>query len=63
MRHPGGSLPDLFLPADRSWLVSALWDDTWTCVGGPEPLINTLQRDPLANAGGSGPTMTRCHRD
>ncbi|KUJ47102.1 hypothetical protein EG812_05760 [Verrucosispora sp. FIM060022] len=50
MRHGRGSLPDLFFPADRSWLVSALWDDTWTCVGGPEPLINALHRDPLANA-------------
>ncbi|KAB1903678.1 hypothetical protein F8274_29240 [Micromonospora sp. AMSO31t] len=45
-----GSLPDLFFPADRSWLVSALWDDTWTCVGGPDRLIDTLQRDPLATA-------------
>jgi hypothetical protein len=50
MRHGDGSLPDLFFPADRSWLVSALWDDTWTCIGGPETLIDILQRDPLANA-------------
>jgi hypothetical protein len=50
MRSGLGSLPDLFFPADRSWLVSALWDDTWTCIGGPEPLINTLQHNPLANA-------------
>ncbi|WP_172896585.1 hypothetical protein [Micromonospora echinofusca] len=49
MRHGRGVLPDLFFPADRSWLVSALWDDTWTCVGGPTPLIHTLQRDPVAN--------------
>ncbi|MFG2052673.1 hypothetical protein ACGFI9_01460 [Micromonospora sp. NPDC048930] len=49
MRGPG-PLPDLFFPADRSWLVSALWDDTWTCVGGPEPLIDALLRNPLANA-------------
>ncbi|MFI2709298.1 hypothetical protein ACH495_04090 [Micromonospora sp. NPDC018662] len=45
-----GALPDLFFPADRSWLVSALWDDTWTCIGGPEQLIHTLERDPVANA-------------
>ncbi len=45
-----GSLPDLFFPADRSWLVSALWDDTWTCVGGPGSLIDALVRNPLANA-------------
>ncbi|MFG1674093.1 hypothetical protein [Micromonospora sp. NPDC049282] len=50
IRHPHGALPDLFFPADRSWLVSALWDDTWTCVGGPTPVIHTLQRDPVANA-------------
>ncbi|MET7752696.1 hypothetical protein [Micromonospora sp. NPDC005367] len=42
--------PTLFFPADRSWLVSALWDDTWTCVGDPAPLIHTLERDPVANA-------------
>jgi hypothetical protein len=45
-----GSLPDLFFPADRSWLVSALWDDTWSCIGGPDALIDALQHNPLANA-------------
>lgn len=45
-----GSLPDLFHPADRSWLVSALWDDGWTCVGGPAPVIDALVRNPAANA-------------
>lgn len=30
--------------------VTALWDDIWTCVGGPARLINTLERDPMANA-------------
>jgi hypothetical protein len=35
-----GSLPDLFFPVDRSWLVSGLWDDTWNCVGGSEALID-----------------------
>ncbi|MFG3701741.1 hypothetical protein ACGF5C_28125 [Micromonospora sp. NPDC047620] len=48
---------------DRSWLVSALWDDTWTCVGDPEALINTLQRDPWPTPTGSDPTKTCCHRD
>ena len=46
-----GSLPDLFFPADRSWLVSALWDDTWTCLGGSDALIKAVQRNPLANPG------------
>jgi len=50
MRAGLGSLPDLFFPADRSWLVSALWDDSWTCIGGPDDLIETLQQNPLANA-------------
>ena len=45
-----GSLPDLFFPADRSWLVSALWDDGWTCIGGPTALIERLGRQPLVNA-------------
>lgn len=45
-----GSLPDLFFPADRSWLVSALWDDTWTCIGGSSALIRALQGDRLVNA-------------
>jgi hypothetical protein len=43
-------LPDLFFPQDRSWLVSALWDDTWTCVGGPSAVIDILQHDPLFRA-------------
>ncbi|MEO8889274.1 MAG: hypothetical protein ABI429_08305 [Jatrophihabitantaceae bacterium] len=37
-----GGLPDVIFPADRSWLVSTLWDDDWRCVGGPAPLINAL---------------------
>lgn len=55
MRDGLGSLPDLFFPEDRSWLVSALWDDTWTCVGGPAELIDALRRDPLAGARRVGP--------
>ncbi len=50
MRAQYGVLPDLFFPVDRSWLVSALWDDTWTCVGGPAGLIRDLQHDPLVQA-------------
>jgi hypothetical protein len=50
MRSGTGALPDLFFPADRSWLVSALWDDTWACVGGSTGLIEALRRDPLVNA-------------
>lgn len=50
MRSQYGALPDLFFPADRSWLVSALWDDTWTCIGGPAALIENLQHDPFVQA-------------
>ena len=41
-----GVLPDLMFPADRSWLISTLWDDDWTCVGGPAALIEGLVHDP-----------------
>ena len=41
-----GALPNLMFPADRSWLVSTLWDDDWTCVGGPAELIGNFLRHP-----------------
>ena len=41
-----GALPDLMFPADRSWLVSTLWDDHWTCVGGPQQLVDALLAHP-----------------
>lgn len=47
LRDGSGSLPDLFFPQDRSWLVSALWDDAWSCVGGPAAVVEALVRDPL----------------
>ena len=50
-----GPLPDLFFPADRSWLVSALWDDTWTDIGGSAAVIAALHRNPLVNARPVGP--------
>ncbi|GGM26351.1 hypothetical protein GCM10011608_08830 [Micromonospora sonchi] len=50
MRAGNGSLPDLFFPADHSWLVSALWDDTWTDIGGTTTLITALHDNPLVNA-------------
>jgi len=37
-----GRLPNLIFPTDRSWLVSTLWDDDWTCIGGPAALIEAL---------------------
>jgi hypothetical protein len=35
-----GALPDLMFPTDRSWLLSTLWDDDWTCVGGSTALVD-----------------------
>lgn len=54
-----GALPDLFFPADRSWLVSGLWDDGWTCIGGPAALIDALHRDPEVAARIIGPDDDR----
>jgi hypothetical protein len=41
-----GVLPNLMFPADRSWLVSTLWDDDWTCIGGPSGLIGRFLGHP-----------------
>ena len=41
-----GALPNLMFPADRSWLLSTLWDDDWTCVGGPVSLVEALLHRP-----------------
>lgn len=41
------ALPDLIFPADHAWLLSTLWDDDWTCVGGTEALVSRLLNDPL----------------
>jgi hypothetical protein len=41
-----GALPNLIFPADRSWLVSTLWDDDWSCAGGPTGLVDRFLRHP-----------------
>jgi hypothetical protein len=41
-----GALPNLMFPADRSWLVSTLWDDDWTCIGGPAGLVDRFLQHP-----------------
>jgi hypothetical protein len=41
-----GALPDLMFPADRSWLLSTLWDDEWSCIGGSAALIDSLMLHP-----------------
>jgi hypothetical protein len=40
------ALPDLMFPQDRSWLVSTMWDDDWTSIGGSEQLVSSLLRHP-----------------
>jgi hypothetical protein len=45
-----GALPDLIFPADRSWLVSTLWDDEWRCLGGPPTLVEQLLDEPRLDA-------------
>jgi hypothetical protein len=42
-----GALPDLMFPKDRSWLISTLWDDDWTSIGGSEQLISSLLAHPV----------------
>ena len=37
--------PDLMFPTDRSWLVSTMWDDSWSCIGGPEQLVDRMLND------------------
>jgi hypothetical protein len=46
--NPGsyGVLPNLIFPADRSWLVSTLWDDDWSCIGGPAGLVGRFLHNP-----------------
>ena len=41
-----GALPNVMFPADRSWLVSTLWDDDWTCIGGPAGLVEKILHHP-----------------
>jgi hypothetical protein len=42
----GEALPDLMFPSDRTWLLSTLWDDDWSCVGGSRSLIDAFLSSP-----------------
>jgi hypothetical protein len=44
--HWKSPLPDLIFPADRSWLLSTLWDDDWTCIGGSRALVDAFLAHP-----------------
>jgi hypothetical protein len=48
-------LPDLMFPTERSWLISALWDDDWWCLGGSDELIDAFVREPELEARRVGP--------
>lgn len=48
-------LPDLIFPIDRSWLISALWDDDWWCLGGSKELVDGFVREPGLEARRVGP--------
>jgi hypothetical protein len=59
-RAPGFklALPDLMFPSDRSWLVSTMWDDDWSSIGGTEAIVSSLLRHPDL-----GPRTTRVTPD
>jgi hypothetical protein len=44
--HCKGGLLDLMSTANRSWLVSAFWDDDWTCIGGSRELVDAFWNHP-----------------
>jgi len=48
------TLPELMFPTDRSWLVSTMWDDAWSSIGGSQRLIERILAD-----GTLGPRATR----
>lgn len=40
------TLPELIFPTDHSWLVSTMWDDAWSSIGGSRQLVDRLLADP-----------------
>jgi hypothetical protein len=44
--HRRGHLPDLLFPVDRTCLISNLWDDDWSCIGGARELISAILSNP-----------------
>jgi hypothetical protein len=39
------ALPELMFPTDRSWLVSTMWDDDWSSIGGSQQLVDGMLND------------------
>jgi hypothetical protein len=39
------TLPELIFPTDHSWLVSTMWDDAWSSIGGSRQLVDRLLAD------------------
>ncbi len=48
-------LPDMMFPTDRSWLISALWDDDWWCLGGSKELVDAFVGEPALETRRVGP--------
>jgi hypothetical protein len=44
------AIPDLIFPVDRAWLLTTLWDDDWSCIGGTDQLVSDLLNHPLLGA-------------
>lgn len=45
------ALPDLIFPLDHGWLLSTMWDDDWTSIGGSEELVRSILGHPLLGPG------------
>jgi hypothetical protein len=45
-----GAMPELLFPADRSWVLSRLWDDDWRCLGGSTELVDAFLHHPRLRA-------------
>jgi hypothetical protein len=50
-------------PGDRSWLLSTLWDDDWTCTGGSSALIDGFLRHTRSAATRSPSSRVRSGRN
>lgn len=56
MRFPYWQTPNLWWPADRSWIVATEIDLDWTYVGGSDAVIQRVLNDPRLTASTASPT-------